>query len=116
MYEYYSKHDEINVSTHSLLICSFCHMNQATIKSPTVKNINKALLLQFTVGTIPFFVITMVGYWAYGNLVYPYLIINLSGPKWAITFAEVAALLQAIIVFHVSISSYKLTLFPATSG
>jgi len=77
-------------------------LNQATIKSPTTKNIYKALGLQFTVGSIPFLVLTFVGYWAYGNVVFPYLIINLSGPKWAIMFANVAALLQALIVFHVS--------------
>lgn len=76
-------------------------MCQATIKSPTRKNIYKALGLQFTIGTVPFLVLTLVGYWAYGNVVFPYLIINLSGPKWAIMFANVAALLQALIVFHV---------------
>lgn len=76
---------------------------QATIRSPSTTNIYKALALQFTIGSIPFFVITLVGYWAYGNAVYPYLLINLSGPKWAITFANVAALLQAIIVFFVSL-------------
>ena len=76
--------------------------HQATIKSPTSKNINKALWLQFTVGSVPFILLTIVGYWAYGNMAFPYLLINLSGPKWAITLANVTALLQALVVFHVS--------------
>ncbi|KAG0606815.1 hypothetical protein M758_9G170100 [Ceratodon purpureus] len=74
---------------------------QATIKSPTSKNINKALWLQFTVGSVPFILLTIVGYWAYGNMAFPYLLINLSGPKWAITLANVTALLQALVVFHI---------------
>jgi hypothetical protein len=57
------------------------------------------------VGTIPFFLLTVIGYWAYGNLAAPYLLINLSGPKWALTLANVTALLQALVVFHVSNST-----------
>lgn len=48
----------------------------------------KALLLQFTIGTVPFFVVTLVRYWAYENIVFPYLIIY--QPFWtevAILFA-----------------------------
>lgn len=78
---------------------------QATVESPARANICKVLSLQFTVGTLPLVVLTVVGYWAYGNFVYPYTIFNLSGPSWAILLANIAACLQALVVFHVCILS-----------
>lgn len=75
---------------------------QATIRRPATTNIYKALWLQFTIGTIPFFVLTFVGYWAYGNVVYPYILINLSGPKPLIIATNIAAFLQALVALHVS--------------
>ena len=75
---------------------------QATIRRPATANIYKALWLQFTIGTIPFVVLTFVGYWAYGNAVYPYILINLSGPKPLIIATNIAAFLQALVALHVS--------------
>jgi nitrate reductase NapE component len=75
---------------------------QATVKQPSTRNIRKALGLQFTVGTFPILVLTFVGYWAYGNAVSPYMLNSVSGPKSAVTVANAAAFLQAIISLHVS--------------
>ena len=75
---------------------------QATIRRPATTNIYKALWLQFTIGTIPFVVLTFVGYWAYGNAVYPYILINLSGPKPLIIATNITAFLQALVALHVS--------------
>ncbi|KAG0566231.1 hypothetical protein KC19_7G047800 [Ceratodon purpureus] len=74
---------------------------QATVKQPTTRNIRKALGLQFTVGTFPILLLTFVGYWAYGNAVSPYMLNSVSGPKSAVTVANVAAFLQAIISLHI---------------
>lgn len=74
---------------------------QATVKQPSTRNIRKALGLQFTVGTFPILVLTFVGYWAYGNAVSPYMLNSVSGPKSAVTVANAAAFLQAIISLHI---------------
>jgi len=75
---------------------------QATVKEPSTRNMKKALGLQFTVGTFPILVLTFVGYWAYGKNVSPYLLNSaVSGPKSALTVANVAAFLQAIVSIHI---------------
>lgn len=75
---------------------------QATVRQPAKRNMYKALGLQFTVGTVPIVLLSFVGYWAYGNMATPYILNSLSGPKSAVTVANAAAFLQAIISLHVS--------------
>lgn len=75
---------------------------QATVKEPSVRNMKKALDLQFTVGTLPILMLTFVGYWAYGNDVVPYMLNSVSGPKSAVTVANAAAFLQTVVSLHVS--------------
>lgn len=70
---------------------------QATVKEPSIRNVKKALSVQFTVGTFLILMITFVGYWAYGNSVAPYMLNSISGPKSALVVANAAAFLQMII-------------------
>lgn len=74
---------------------------QATLRAPYVKNMQKALYLQFTVGIIPMYIVTFVGYWAYGSSTSSYLLSNVNGPKWVKTMANVAAFLQTVITLHI---------------
>nr|PNR32014.1 hypothetical protein PHYPA_026139 [Physcomitrium patens] len=74
---------------------------QATVKEPSVRNMKKALDLQFTVGTLPILMLTFVGYWAYGNDVVPYMLNSVSGPKSAVTVANAAAFLQTVVSLHI---------------
>ena len=81
-------------------------MLQATIRQPSTTNMYKALGFQFTVGTFPILMVTFIGYWAYGNTVNPYLLNSTSGPKSAVTVANVAAFLQNIVCLHVSFTLF----------
>ncbi|OWM69998.1 hypothetical protein CDL15_Pgr025847 [Punica granatum] len=47
---------------------------QATIREPVVKNMLKALYLQFTIGAIPMYAVIFAGYWAYGSSTSTYLL------------------------------------------
>ncbi|KAK7290100.1 hypothetical protein RIF29_04280 [Crotalaria pallida] len=81
---------------------------QATIRQPVVKNMMKALYFQFTIGLVPFFLITFAGYWAYGSSTGTYLLNNVHGPVWVKGLANIAAFLQAIISVHIFASpSYE---------
>ncbi|XVE52573.1 hypothetical protein DITRI_Ditri02bG0132300 [Diplodiscus trichospermus] len=47
---------------------------QATVRQPAVKNMLKALYFQFTVGVLPMYAVTFIGYWAYGSSTTTYLL------------------------------------------
>lgn len=75
---------------------------QAAVKPPTVQNIYKSLVMQYTLGAIPVVVLRFVGYWAYGNAVSQYMLFSSSGPTWLITIANCAAFLQILVTIHMS--------------
>ncbi|ESR48806.1 hypothetical protein CICLE_v10031324mg [Citrus x clementina] len=74
---------------------------QATIRQPVVENMMKALYFQFSVGVLPMFAVTFVGYWAYGNSSSSYLLNNVSGPVWMKAAANISAFLQSVIALHI---------------
>ncbi|KAJ6830823.1 putative proline transporter 2 isoform X1 [Iris pallida] len=74
---------------------------QATIKPPVIRNMEKALLFQFTIGVLPLYAVTFMGYWAYGSSTSTYLLNNVNGPVWVKTLANVAAFLQTVIALHI---------------
>ncbi|XP_057789026.1 proline transporter 2-like [Salvia miltiorrhiza] len=74
---------------------------QATVRPPVVQNMMKALYFQFTVGVLPMYAVTFMGYWAYGSKTSSYLLNNVSGPIWVKTFANISAFLQTVIALHI---------------
>ncbi|KAI3988794.1 hypothetical protein MKX01_016365 [Papaver californicum] len=74
---------------------------QATVKQPVVSNMVKALVFQFTIGLVPMYAITLMGYWAYGNETSAYLLNNVSGPVWVKAVANISAFLQSVIALHI---------------
>ncbi|KAK8552835.1 hypothetical protein V6N11_010354 [Hibiscus sabdariffa] len=74
---------------------------QATVREPAVKNMLKALYFQFTIGVVPMFAITFIGYWAYGAETSTYLLNSVSGPLWVKAAANISAFLQSIICLHI---------------
>ena len=74
---------------------------QATIRPPVVKNMEKALWFQFTVGSLPLYAVTFMGYWAYGSSTSTYLLNNVKGPVWIKATANMSAFLQTVIALHV---------------
>ncbi|XP_031380621.1 proline transporter 2-like [Punica granatum] len=74
---------------------------QATIREPVVKNMLKALYLQFTIGAIPMYAVIFAGYWAYGSSTSTYLLSSVSGPVWLKTVANITAFLQTVISLHI---------------
>ncbi|KAH0865110.1 hypothetical protein HID58_082321 [Brassica napus] len=74
---------------------------QATVKQPVVKNMMKALYLQFTAGALPLYAVTFIGYWAYGSSTSTYLMNSVTGPLWAKALANISAFLQSVISLHI---------------
>lgn len=74
---------------------------QATIRQPVVKNMMKSLWFQFTIGLVPMYLVTFVGYWAYGNTTETYLLNNVKGPAWVKALANITAFLQSVIALHI---------------
>ncbi|KAH6802322.1 proline transporter 2 [Perilla frutescens var. frutescens] len=74
---------------------------QATVRQPVVDNMMKALYFQFTVGVLPMYAVTFIGYWAYGSKASAYLLYNVSGPVWLKAAANISAFLQTIIALHI---------------
>ncbi|KAG0466463.1 hypothetical protein HPP92_018043 [Vanilla planifolia] len=74
---------------------------QATIREPAVKNMDKALWFQFTIGGLPLYAVTFMGYWAYGSSTSTYLLNSVQGPVWVKTAANVASFLQTVIALHI---------------
>ncbi|GMI72585.1 PROLINE TRANSPORTER 2, proline transporter 2 [Hibiscus trionum] len=92
---------------------------QATLMEPCVDNMLKALYFQFTVGSIPMFAVTFIGYWAYGSSAPSYLLSSVSGPVWVKAFANISAFLQSVISLHIFASpayEYMDTKFGVSGG
>ncbi|CAL1374647.1 unnamed protein product [Linum trigynum] len=74
---------------------------QATIKQPVVKNMMRALYFQLTVGVLPMYAITFIGYWAYGSSTSTYLLSSVDGPVSLKALANIAAFFQSVISLHI---------------
>ncbi|KAK7305824.1 hypothetical protein VNO77_43736 [Canavalia gladiata] len=74
---------------------------QATIRQPVVRNMMKALYFQFTVGVLPMYLVTFIGYWAYGSSTAVYLLSSVNGPVWVKALANITAFLQSVIALHI---------------
>lgn len=74
---------------------------QATIRPPVVKNMEKALWFQFTIGSVPLYAVIFIGYWAYGNDTSSYLLNSVHGPVWIKAVANLSAFLQTVIALHI---------------
>ena len=82
-----------------------CVYMQATVRAPAARNmITKTLPMMYLIGTLPFLLLSFIGYWAYGNEVGYNILYSTSGPTWAIALAYVASAAQIIVSFHVSLS------------
>ncbi|XP_059441420.1 proline transporter 1-like [Corylus avellana] len=77
---------------------------QSTLRKPAVKNMRKALYLQYTVGLIFYYGVSIAGYWAYGSTVSVYLPEELSGPKWAKVVINSGVILQSIVSQHMFVA------------
>lgn len=74
---------------------------QATVRKPVVGNMMKALYFQFTVGVLPMYAVTFMGYWAYGSSTSSYLLNSVNGPVWIMAAANIASFLQTVIALHI---------------
>ncbi|GMH30572.1 hypothetical protein Nepgr_032415 [Nepenthes gracilis] len=74
---------------------------QATVRQPAVKNMMKSLYFQFSVGVLPMYAVTFIGYWAFGSSTSSYLLSNVNGPVWVKAMANVAAFLHSVIALHI---------------
>ena len=54
---------------------------QATVKEPTTSNMKKAVNLCYGTISSTYLLTTFTGYWAYGNMVTPYLVASFAGAR-----------------------------------
>ncbi|XP_050378172.1 proline transporter 2-like [Argentina anserina] len=73
---------------------------QSTLQKPEVSNMRKALSMQYTVGIVFYYGVSISGYWAYGSSVSDYLPDQLSGPRWVKVLINTAVFLQSIVSQH----------------
>lgn len=85
---------------------------QSTLRMPAVKNMRKALHLQFSVGLAVYYGVSVVGYWAYGSTVSEYLPEELTGPRWAKVLINSVVFSQSIISQHVRYDHLMVSLIP----
>jgi magnesium-transporting ATPase (P-type) len=76
-------------------------MPQATIREPAKKNMYKGICLAYSVITTTYWLVAFLGYWAFGFAVQAYVVNSFSGPNWAITMANVFAVIQVAGCFQV---------------
>ncbi|KAJ8421225.1 LOW QUALITY PROTEIN: hypothetical protein Cgig2_005524 [Carnegiea gigantea] len=72
----------------------------STVREPAVKNMRRALYVQYKAGLITYCGASIFGYWAYSSEAL--LSKQLSGPKWAKVLTSLGVFLQNIISQHVS--------------
>ncbi|TQD72756.1 hypothetical protein C1H46_041675 [Malus baccata] len=77
---------------------------QSTLRDPAVTNMRKALNLQFTVGLVLYYGVSIVGYWAYGSTVSEYLPQELSGPKSVKVLINATVFLQSVVSQHMFVA------------
>lgn len=78
-------------------------MVQSTLKKPAVKNLRIAVCMQYTLGLMVYYGVSIAGYWIYGSNVPEYLPKAISGPKWAKVLINSAVFLQNVISQHVRV-------------
>lgn len=66
-----------------------------------MKNMRKALGVQYSVGMLSYYSVAILGYWAYGNSVSVYLPGDINAAKWVRLILNSAVFLQTIISQHV---------------
>ncbi len=57
----------------------------------------RALILAYAVLTSLFIVVSVVGYWSYGNAVSGFLLTMFDHPRWVVTLANVVCLIQLMV-------------------
>ncbi|KAH9776498.1 proline transporter 2 [Citrus sinensis] len=80
---------------------------QSTLSQPVVKNMRKALYVQFTVGLLFYYGIPIVGYWAYGSTASVYLPEQMSCVKWVKVFINSSVFLQSMVCQHVKANTAR---------
>lgn len=74
---------------------------QATLKAPVKQNMYKGIALCYSVISIGYLLVTISGYWAFGNTVTMYLPASFVGPVWAVRMCEFFALIQIVGCYQI---------------
>ncbi|KAL6840369.1 hypothetical protein ACP4OV_030179 [Aristida adscensionis] len=87
----------------AILVCNTAGLLpeiQSTLREPAVRNMRRALVVQYTAGAAVYYGVSVAGYWAYGSSVSEYLPDELGGPRWAVVLINAAAFLQSVVSQH----------------
>ncbi|KAK8717991.1 hypothetical protein V6N13_045241 [Hibiscus sabdariffa] len=67
---------------------------QNTVREPAVKNMQKGVSAAYSVIVSTYWQLAIIGYWAFGSQVQPYIVASLTVPKWTIVMANIFAVVQ----------------------
>ncbi|KAE8695572.1 Proline transporter 1 [Hibiscus syriacus] len=84
-----------------IIVACVLATNDGNSEATAVRNMMKALYFQFSVGVVPMYAVTFIGYWAYGSSTPTYLLNGTSGPVWVKAAANMSAFLQSVIALHI---------------
>ncbi|KAL4860241.1 GABA transporter 1 [Chlorella vulgaris] len=79
----------------------FAALGTATLREPIKGNMYKSVALCYSVISAGYLMVTIAGYWAFGNAVNPYLPLSFVGPTWAVRMSEFFALLQIVGCYQI---------------
>ena len=79
---------------------------QATLREPAKLNMYKGASLAYGVIAVSYWVVAFLGYAVFGNGVNAYLVNSFTAPTWAITLANIFAIVQVLGCFQVSNSQF----------
>ncbi|KAK8674469.1 hypothetical protein V6N13_112760 [Hibiscus sabdariffa] len=67
---------------------------QNTVREPAVKNMQKGVSAAYSVIVSTYWQLAIIGFWAFGSQVQPYIVDSLTVPKWTIVMANIFAVVQ----------------------
>jgi len=74
---------------------------QATLREPAKTNMYKGASLAYGVIAVSYWVVAFLGFAVFGNGVNAYLVNSFTGPTWAITLANIFAIIQVLGCFQI---------------
>jgi hypothetical protein len=80
------------------------HPPPPPLQAPVKRNMYKGISLAYGVIALTYIAISVAGFWAFGFGVYPWVLASMTEPTWAITMANIFAVVQIVGCFQVGVS------------
>lgn len=74
---------------------------QATVPNPVNPNMYKGISFCFSIITGTYLILAITGYWAFGNLVAPFIVQSFTTPTWGSTIANAFLIIQVVGCYQI---------------